>query len=158
MELALPPDAQTYMDLLSNITAEDIRYEYLNDSTKRYFRHTASTVVYMSVCLGCTIWQLMAAAELVYKARKWLHFAVLFETILSFLVISCSILNPLTDVTCELVSRLAFHREYLVNMYISDSGYRLYQSTLVDVAFKLSCCTKPTSATTVLNGLLLLAL
>ncbi|KAL9546019.1 hypothetical protein PS6_007889 [Mucor atramentarius] len=102
MELALPPDAQTYMDLLSNITAEDIRYEYLNDSTKRYFRHTASTVVYMSVCLGCTIWQLMAAAELVYKARKWLHFAVLFETILSFLVISCSILNPLTDVTCEL--------------------------------------------------------
>ncbi|KAF1801503.1 hypothetical protein FB192DRAFT_1324810, partial [Mucor lusitanicus] len=91
-----------YIDLLANIRAEDVRYEYLNDSTKRYFRHTASTVVYMSVCLGCTIWQLMAAAELVYKARKWLHFAVLFETMLSFLVISCSILNPLTDVTCEL--------------------------------------------------------
>ncbi|KAI8643007.1 hypothetical protein BD408DRAFT_365739 [Parasitella parasitica] len=55
----------------------------------------------MSVCLGCTVWQLMAAVELVVKARKVLHFAVLFETILSFIVISCSVLNPLSDVSCE---------------------------------------------------------
>lgn len=150
--MALPPDAQMYIDLLANITAEDVRYEYLNDSTKRYFRHTASTVVYMSVCLGCTIWQLMAAAELVYKARKWLHFAVLFETILSFLVISCSILNPLTDVTCELVSRRSYCLKCIPLTCTSDSGCPSYQSTLVDAAFKPSCCTKLTSAMTELNG------
>ncbi|KAL9540370.1 hypothetical protein MBANPS3_009713 [Mucor bainieri] len=102
MEMPLPSNSQWYIDMLANITAEDIRYEYLNDSTKKYFRHTASTVVYMSVCLGCTIWQLMASVELIITARKWLHFAVLFETTLSFIVISCSILNPLTDVTCEI--------------------------------------------------------
>lgn len=97
-------EAEKYTELLANITAESIRYDYLNEDTKRYFRYTASTVVYMSICLGCTVWQLIAATELVYRARKWLHFAVLFETFLSFLVISCSILNPLSNVSCELVS------------------------------------------------------
>lgn len=93
----------SYITLFSNVTAENVRYGYLNENTRSYFRHTTSTVVYMSVCLSCTIWQIMAASELVYKVRKWLHFAVFFETILSFCSIFCSVLNPLTDLSCQFV-------------------------------------------------------
>ncbi|CEP19751.1 hypothetical protein [Parasitella parasitica] len=94
-------EAANYIEMFANITAENVRYDYLNASTKQYFRHTALAIAYMSVCLGCTVWQLMAAVDLVLKARKAIHFAVLFETVLSFITISCSVLNPLSDVSCE---------------------------------------------------------
>jgi hypothetical protein len=94
---------QSYADQFANVTAEHVRYEFLNNNTHSYFRHTTSAVVYMSICLSCTIWQIMAATELAYKVRKWLHFAVFFETMLSFCSILCSVLNPLTGLSCEFV-------------------------------------------------------
>ncbi|KAI8072086.1 hypothetical protein BDF21DRAFT_454188 [Thamnidium elegans] len=94
-------DYEFYKNYFKNIAAEHIRYEYLNQDTQRYFRHTTSTVVYMSICLSCTVWQVLTAAELAYKVRKWLHFAVFFETVLSFVSILCSVLNPLTSLSCE---------------------------------------------------------
>ncbi|KAI7866909.1 uncharacterized protein EV154DRAFT_583435 [Mucor mucedo] len=92
---------QTNALLFKELIAESIRFEDLNEGTKSYFRHTTSTLVYMSICLTCTVWQVLTAGELAYKVRKWLHFAVLFETFLSFISILCSILNPLTALSCE---------------------------------------------------------
>lgn len=89
--------------ILRNLDAEELHYDSLNPNTQSYFRHTTSTVVYMSICLSCTIWQVMTAAELAWKVRKWLHFAVLFETVLSLITILCSVLNPVTPLSCEFV-------------------------------------------------------
>lgn len=100
-------DYSFYKTVFQDVHAEHVQYDYLNLETQRYFRHTTSTVVYMSVCLSCTVWQVLTAAELAYKVRKWLHFAVFFETVLSFVSILCSVLNPLTSLSCEFV-RLFF--------------------------------------------------
>ena len=95
-----------YDALLKDIDPTEIKYEYLNASTQHYFRHTASTVVYMSICLSCTIWQVITAVEIAYKILKWLHFAVVFETILSLITILSSVLNPVSPLSCEFVSIL----------------------------------------------------
>jgi hypothetical protein len=92
-----------YAGILKDIDPTEIKYDYLNGDTQHYFRHTASTVVYMSICLSCTIWQVITAMELAYKIRKWLHFAVVFETILSFVTILSSVLNPISPLSCEFV-------------------------------------------------------
>ncbi|KAI7898993.1 uncharacterized protein BX663DRAFT_489559 [Cokeromyces recurvatus] len=89
-----------YHPLFENVIAGDVRYDHLNTDTQNYIRHTTAAVVYMSVCLACTIWQIKAAIILAYKARKWLHFAVVFEALLSFSSILCSILNSLTSISC----------------------------------------------------------
>ncbi|KAI8967234.1 hypothetical protein BDF20DRAFT_237820 [Mycotypha africana] len=86
------------------IGIEQIRNEILSSKTQAYFRYTATVLVYMSICLGCCIWQIMTAIELVYTRQKWLHFAAFFETLLCFILILCSILNPLNAVGCEDVS------------------------------------------------------
>lgn len=100
---------QTILSAFKELYAESIRFDDLNAGTKSYFRHTTSTLVYMSICLSCTAWQVITAGELAYKVRKWLHIAVLFETFLSFISILCSILNPLTDLSCEFVRIIAIH-------------------------------------------------
>lgn len=91
------------LEMVYKIQPGNLSIDIFNEEMKRYIRHTATTIVYMSVCLTCTIWQVLTAFELAYKIRKWLHFAVVFETILSFLTILCSILNPVAAVSCELV-------------------------------------------------------
>ena len=100
-----PPEKEflLYQEMLKNVVASEVPYTSLNENTMVYFKHTASTVVYMSICLTCSLWQLLTAIELVYRVRKWIHFAVLSETLLSFLVILCSVLNPLTSLNCEIV-------------------------------------------------------
>ncbi|KAI8982223.1 hypothetical protein BDF20DRAFT_458314 [Mycotypha africana] len=85
----------------TTLRVEDIKYEDLNQESQAYFRHTATTIVYMGICWTCCVWQIMTATELAYKVRKGLHFAVVFETVLAFVVITCSVLNPLTPVSCE---------------------------------------------------------
>ncbi|OBZ89715.1 hypothetical protein A0J61_02226 [Choanephora cucurbitarum] len=99
-----PPEKEflLYQEMLKNVVASEVPYTSLNENTMVYFKHTASTVVYMSICLTCSLWQLLTAIELVYRVRKWIHFAVLSETLLSFLVILCSVLNPLTSLNCEI--------------------------------------------------------
>ena len=67
-------------------------------------RAAAYTLVYMSICLTCVLWQIMNAVTLVYRSRKLLHFAVLAEVLLAFIVILCSLLNPLADLSCDIVS------------------------------------------------------
>ena len=69
-------------------------------------RQAAYTLVYMAICLTCVAWQIINASILVYRSRKLLHFAVLFEVLLAFLVILSSVLNPLVDLSCEIVSVL----------------------------------------------------
>ena len=69
-----------------------------------YLRQASYTLVYMSICLTCVVWQIINSVMLVQRSRKLLHFAVLFEVVLAFIVIFCSLLNPLTDVSCEVVS------------------------------------------------------
>ncbi|KAI8141608.1 hypothetical protein BJV82DRAFT_714826 [Fennellomyces sp. T-0311] len=66
-----------------------------------YFRQASYTLVYMSICITCVVWQIINAAMLVRRSRKILHFAVLFEVLLAFIVILCSLLNPLTNLSCE---------------------------------------------------------
>lgn len=68
-------------------------------------RLAAYTLVYMSICLTCVIWQIMNALALVHRSRKVLHFAVLAEVLLAFIVILCSLLNPLADLSCDIVSK-----------------------------------------------------
>ena len=97
------PFAAHYRGVFQDVIADEVRYEYLNTSTQQYFRHTTSTIVYMSICLSCSIWQVITAFELAYKVRKWLHFAVVFETVLSLATILCSVLNPVTALSCEFV-------------------------------------------------------
>ncbi|KAI9316675.1 hypothetical protein BX666DRAFT_2027503 [Dichotomocladium elegans] len=58
------------------------------------------TLVYMSICLSCVVWQLVNSTLLVYRSRKILHFAVLAEVILAFIVILASLLNPLIGLDC----------------------------------------------------------
>ncbi|KAI9470771.1 MAG: hypothetical protein EXX96DRAFT_585659 [Benjaminiella poitrasii] len=87
--------------MFEHLIAEDVLYDSWNEDTRRYIRHTTAAVVYMSICLACTVWQIMAASVLVYKARKWLHYAVVFETLLSFFSILCSVLNSLSGLSCE---------------------------------------------------------
>lgn len=94
--------SQDDLDMVYRIHPGNLSIDIFNEEMKQYIRHTATTIVYMSVCLTCTIWQVLTAVELAYKIRKWLHFAVVFETILSFLTILCSILNPVAAVSCEL--------------------------------------------------------
>ncbi|KAI9488972.1 hypothetical protein BDB00DRAFT_734228, partial [Zychaea mexicana] len=60
----------------------------------------AYTLVYMGICITCVVWQLINASVLVYRSRKVLHMAVLFEVILAFLVIMSSLLNPLVGLSC----------------------------------------------------------
>ncbi|KAI8876773.1 hypothetical protein K501DRAFT_199659 [Backusella circina FSU 941] len=81
---------------------ETTRFEALDEETRNIYRSSTFTLVYMSICLTCTIWQMFNACLLAWRVRKWLHFAVVFETVLSFLVILCSVLNSMLDVTCSL--------------------------------------------------------
>ncbi|KAI8374452.1 uncharacterized protein BYT42DRAFT_576413 [Radiomyces spectabilis] len=76
--------------------------EWTDEEITQYFRQASYTMTYMSICLTCTIWQILHAGALVWKTRKFLHGAVFFETILSFFSILCSVLNPLTELSCEL--------------------------------------------------------
>ncbi|KAI7852870.1 hypothetical protein BDC45DRAFT_607098 [Circinella umbellata] len=78
--------------LLENKTSQEI------DSERR---QAAYTLVYMTICLTCVVWQIINASILLYRSRKLLHFAVLFEVLLAFLVILSSILNPLIDLSCD---------------------------------------------------------
>jgi hypothetical protein len=94
---------QCYSMYADSVAPVDIQYDYLSPTTQKYFQHSIITICYMSVCFSCTIWQMMAAGELVYRARRWLHFAVFFQTILSFCTILASLLNPVSDITCEFV-------------------------------------------------------
>ncbi|KAI9355479.1 hypothetical protein BD770DRAFT_303658, partial [Pilaira anomala] len=80
-----------------------VEYKDLNRETQWYFRHTISAVAYMSACLAITVLQVIKASIIAYKVRKWIHFAVVFETIFSFISIICSVLNPLTDLSCDFV-------------------------------------------------------
>ncbi|KAI8342244.1 hypothetical protein BD560DRAFT_493386 [Blakeslea trispora] len=100
----LPPekDFKLYQEMLKDVVASQVPYASLNENTTIYIRHTASTIVYMSICLACSAWQLLTAIEMVYRVRKWLQFAVLCQTLLSFMVILCSVLNPLTNLSCEI--------------------------------------------------------
>jgi hypothetical protein len=100
---------------------ETTRFSALDEETKNLYRSSTFTLVYMSMCLTCTIWQLFQAGLLAWRVRKWLHFAVLFETILSFQVILCSVLNSMVDVTCSLVGH-----PYYMSINISYSFYLLY--------------------------------
>jgi hypothetical protein len=80
-----------------------VRYSDLNDETKDYIRKTASTITYMSICLSCIIWQIITATMLAWRSKKWIHFMLLIQTILCFLNILCSVLNPTTSVSCVFV-------------------------------------------------------
>ncbi|KAI8098421.1 uncharacterized protein B0P05DRAFT_521867 [Gilbertella persicaria] len=122
MNYPSPAVLKYYQDLLGSVIADEVVYDALNDNTREYFRHTASTIVYMSICLTCSVWQIMAAIELVWRVRKWLHFTVLFETILSFMVIFCSVLNPLTDLSCEFVISSMMISMFLHCHFNRDSG------------------------------------
>jgi hypothetical protein len=106
-----------YASTFKDINLGELQYDSLNSSTQSYFRYTTSTVVYMSICLSCTVWQILTAAELAYKVRKWLHFAVLFETFLSLITILSSVLNPVTPVSCEFVGSLHITKFLLVFIY-----------------------------------------
>ncbi|KAI9247417.1 hypothetical protein BDA99DRAFT_254393 [Phascolomyces articulosus] len=78
--------------LVQNNTVEEVESEK---------RQAAYTLVYMAICLTCTVWQMINASTLVYRSHKILHMAVLFQICLAFLVILCSVLNPLIDFSCE---------------------------------------------------------
>lgn len=67
--------------------------------------HTASyTMIYMSICFTCCVWQLLTAARLVCRTRKLIHIAVLFEVFLALFSILCSLLAPVTDLSCDFAS------------------------------------------------------
>lgn len=113
-----PISNHTQVMLFKELHTEAIRFDDLNEGTQSYFRHTTSTLVYMSICLTCTVWQVITASELAYKVRKWLHFAVLFETFLSFISILCSILNPLTPLSCEFVCKTISFSCSVTNIFL----------------------------------------
>ncbi|CAO3597615.1 unnamed protein product [Absidia cylindrospora] len=68
----------------------------------RRFMESQYTLVYMSICLTCTVWQVLTAASLYWRSRKWLHLTVLLNVCMAFFVILCSLLSPLSSVSCEL--------------------------------------------------------
>ncbi|KAI7881116.1 hypothetical protein K492DRAFT_161910 [Lichtheimia hyalospora FSU 10163] len=90
-------------------------------------RAAAYTLVYMSICLTCVIWQIMNAVILVHRSRKLLHFAVLAEVLLAFIVILCSLLNPLADLSCDV--------RYWVSIIAVNLGGCCIQSILLYKAY-----------------------
>ncbi|ORE02325.1 hypothetical protein BCV72DRAFT_234885 [Rhizopus microsporus var. microsporus] len=89
----------------SNVTLEamnpfNVTYDDLNEPTQSYLRLSTFTIAYLGMCLSCTIWQVMTAAEMVWRKRKWLHYLLFFETLACFVTILCSALNPFTPVDC----------------------------------------------------------
>ncbi|KAI9279367.1 hypothetical protein BY458DRAFT_545253 [Sporodiniella umbellata] len=90
----------TYNQVLSKMNPNHIHFHDLNPETQSYVRSTACTITYMSVCLACIIFQIGSAILLAWKSRKRIHFILLFQALLCFLTILCSVLNPITAVTC----------------------------------------------------------
>lgn len=94
-------------EILANLDPDTIHYEYLSVGVRAYLQFSATAITFMSVCLTCTIWQIKAAIQLVYNTRRWINYAVLFQALLSFSAIFCSVLNPLTEsIDCEMVRML----------------------------------------------------
>lgn len=61
------------------------------------------TIAYLSLCLSCSIWQILSSLQLAWVARKPVHGVVLFQSTISFLSILFSLLNPLTMLNCDAV-------------------------------------------------------
>ncbi|ORZ00215.1 hypothetical protein BCR43DRAFT_133461 [Syncephalastrum racemosum] len=91
------------------------------------YRRAAWTMCYMSVCLTCVVWQIINASILVHRSRKLLHIGVLTETVLSFCSIGCSVLNPLTDLSCEF--------RYWVSIVAVNMGGAVVQTILLYKAY-----------------------
>ncbi|SAM00406.1 hypothetical protein [Absidia glauca] len=87
----------------STIVDEYDRFMSCIGTAKESYRFMESqyTLVYMSICLTCTVWQVMTAASLLWHSRKWLHLAVLANVSMAFFVILCSLLSPLSSVSCD---------------------------------------------------------
>ncbi|KAI8098736.1 uncharacterized protein BX664DRAFT_381413 [Halteromyces radiatus] len=98
-------------------------------ASDEYYRFMESqyTLVYMAICLTCTAWQIMTAISLIWKSRKWLHAVVLLNVCLAFFVILCSLLNPLTSVSCEF--------RYWVSIICVNLGGCCIQSILLYKAY-----------------------
>lgn len=96
----------SYKEALAKMNPYHLTYTDLNDDTTAYIRKTACTITYMSICLSCVLWQIVSATMLAWKSRKWIHFILLFQTLLCFLTILCSVLNPITSVDCVFVIRI----------------------------------------------------
>ncbi|KAI9301626.1 hypothetical protein BJ944DRAFT_252168 [Cunninghamella echinulata] len=91
------------------------------------FKESQYTLVYMTICLTCAVWQIITAFNLVWKSKKWLHLVVLFNVCLAFFVILCSVLNPLILLDCEF--------RYWVSIVCINIGGCCIQSILLYKAY-----------------------
>ncbi|KAI8337034.1 hypothetical protein BC941DRAFT_396942 [Chlamydoabsidia padenii] len=112
-----------------NQTDEYDRFIHCIGNVQETYRFMESqyTLVYMSICLTCTVWQVLTAVGLVWKSRKWLHMAVLANVCMAFFVILCSLLSPLTSISCDF--------RFWVSIICVDLGGCCIQSILLYKAY-----------------------
>ncbi|GAB5588113.1 hypothetical protein Unana1_03013 [Umbelopsis nana] len=85
------------------------------------------TIAYLSLCLSCSIWQILSSLQLAWVARKPVHGVVLFQSTISFLSILFSLLNPLTMLNCD--------ARYWVSIVTVNLGGICIQSVLLYKAY-----------------------
>ncbi|KAG2173422.1 hypothetical protein INT44_008774 [Umbelopsis vinacea] len=85
------------------------------------------TIAYLSICLSCSIWQILSSLQLVWVARKPVHAVVLFQSFISFLSILFSLLNPLAMLNCD--------ARYWVSIVTVNLGGICIQSVLLYKAY-----------------------
>ncbi|KAI8577842.1 hypothetical protein K450DRAFT_200888 [Umbelopsis ramanniana AG] len=85
------------------------------------------TIAYLSLCLSCSIWQILSSLQLAWVARKPVHAVVLFQSTISFLSILFSLLNPLTMLNCD--------ARYWVSIVTVNLGGICIQSVLLYKAY-----------------------
>jgi hypothetical protein len=108
------------------------------------------TLAYLSICLSCSIWQIINSLHLTWIAHKPVHGVVLFQSIISFVSILFSLLNPLTRLNCDVVSKRpasSYSTCQYSNLISSVTGFPSLLLISEAFVFNPSCYTRHTSVT-----------
>ncbi|KAI8974327.1 hypothetical protein BDB01DRAFT_807059 [Pilobolus umbonatus] len=117
---------RTHIKVLEDSPVE-FNFSYFPHNVQTYVQHAVLNIIFLSITLGFTVLIMYKVAVIVYRTRKWLPTAVLSQTLLSFIAISSSLVQPISYSSCDV--------RFWLTIVVVNLGGCVVQSILLYKAF-----------------------